>query len=175
VTPAARLRRTATYAAEDLDGDVLLYDGDTLQLLEGVAAYLWARLDGSRTVEELVAAAAQVFAAPAEQVDRDVRAFLFQLEIRGLVEPVEDAGHLVPDTVGWVRDGGEVLLIDLASGRRRTLSPTGASIWEAVADEGTLDAVVARVRDEYPDAPPELREQVGQLLDELVAEGLLRR
>ena len=155
-----------------MGGDVLLYDGTTLQLLEGAAAHVWERLDGTRTVDELVASAVKTFGATAEQVDRDVLEFLVQLDIRGMVEMVDGDILHVPTSTGWVPDGDVVLLVDLVNGRRRTLGLSGTAVWMAVLDGGGAADVVERVRSLYPDARPD---DVEALLEELVDERLLLR
>jgi hypothetical protein len=53
-TPRARREGIIT---EELDGELLIYDeqADSAHRLNGTAAALWTKLDGSRTVPELVA------------------------------------------------------------------------------------------------------------------------
>ena len=170
----AHLRRSTGIDAVELDGDVLLYDGRTLQLLEGVAAYLWRSLDGRVTVPELVRTAAADFAAPLQQVDQDVRGFLADLEQQGLVERSIDERYVPGRAVGWVRDGDAVLLIDLATGHRATLTTTGGSLWEALMSDGRLTEAAERLRDQYPDAPDDLHEVLAVLVGQLAQAGFLR-
>jgi coenzyme PQQ biosynthesis protein PqqD len=65
---------------------ILLYPERGLALSE-VAAAIVARLDGERTVAVIAAEIAVAFpGAPAEEVERDVIAFLAELEARNLLE-----------------------------------------------------------------------------------------
>ena len=132
-------------------------------------------LDGTRTVQDLVGAASTSFPGPVKDIERDVREFVWQLDIRGMVETVHDAAYALAAGTGWVRDEASVLLIDLVSGRRRALTGTGASIFEAALQGGGRDVVTQRMRSAYPDAPRDLARHVEVLLNELCAEGLLRR
>jgi coenzyme PQQ biosynthesis protein PqqD len=67
---------------------VLLYPERGLALSE-VAAAIVARLDGERTVAAIAADIAAEFpGAPAGEVERDVIAFLGELEARGLLEGI---------------------------------------------------------------------------------------
>jgi coenzyme PQQ biosynthesis protein PqqD len=67
---------------------ILLYPERGLAL-SPVAAAIVARLDGERTVATIAAEIVAAFpGAPAEEVDRDVIAFLGELEARGLLEGI---------------------------------------------------------------------------------------
>ena len=57
------------------------------------------------------------------------------------------------------------------------LNGTGAEIWNLLPKEGSsFDDLMQRVAEKYPEAPmSDLRTDLGDLLDELVKHGLLRR
>lgn len=57
------------------------------------------------------------------------------------------------------------------------LNGTGAEIWNLLPKEGaSFDDLMQKVSGKYPDAPEaDLRTDLGDLLDELVKHGLLRR
>jgi hypothetical protein len=61
-------------------------------VLSGSSAAIWHAVDGSCGIEDVVAAVADEFDLPPETVDADVRAFLDDLETRGLVTS-EDGTH----------------------------------------------------------------------------------
>lgn len=171
------LRRTEQYEVAEVDGDLLLYDGTTLQLLSGPAATVWTLVDGHRSQNEIIGEVSRRHPGGEGQVATDVAKFLFDLEIRGMVErvPALKVQYSLADPVGWTRDGNEVLLIHLADGRRPLLTVTGAQVWESVVASDDLDSCLVRVRAAYPDAPDDLAEQVVALLEQLVDAGFLRR
>ena len=67
--------------------DVVLFDAQTLQsfALNPTAAAVWARCDGVRTVEAIVADLADSYAAPPAQIERDVVAVLERLREQGVL------------------------------------------------------------------------------------------
>lgn len=86
----------------------------------------------------------------------------------GLPEPVDDVVY------NRVSDGAVLLSTDgeIYYG----LNETGALVWERLGDCDTLDALCRELEGEYPDVGrDELRRDVGELLEELVDHGLLRR
>jgi hypothetical protein len=71
------------------EGRVAMIDldrpADPPMVLEGTAAAIWAAIDGERTLAEVVAAVAEAYGLPAEQVRGDVETFVADLAERGLV------------------------------------------------------------------------------------------
>lgn len=65
------------------------------------------------------------------------------------------------------------VLLDLTSGSYYSLDGVGARAWQLCDGRHSLDAVIAVIADEF-DAPVQvIRTDVGELVDELVHEGLL--
>lgn len=169
-------RRGAGIEACDIEGEMLLYDGAVLTLLSGPSAAIWQEVDGVRTAAEIATGVCARFVGDDDQMRPDVFAFLDQLQQQGFIEPsTGPAGtrYRRPEHVGWLRDGETCLLVDLRTGRRRALSPTGSRVWEVICETGAVEPVLTALRLEYPDAPTSLADLVLSLLDELVHEGLL--
>ena len=87
----------AWVTAVELDGESVLYDetSGVLHLLDAVATVVWARLDGTATLDELAADLSGAFATDPARVRRDLVAFVRQLGRQHLLEgvappPVDD-------------------------------------------------------------------------------------
>lgn len=171
---AARPTHNPAVDSVDLDGGVLLYDGQQLRLLSGTAAIIWRAIDGGASVRELLAA----LAAGDEYVERDVLAFLDELVDQGLVyaPPVDDvARYVVASNVAHVVDEAQTLLLDMQTGQRRALSQSASMIWGLLRADSDPRTIAADLRRSYPDAPASVATEVIGLLDELVAAGFLVR
>ncbi len=81
----------------------------------------------------------------------------------------------VPDSVVFREVGGEAVLLDLDSQRYYTLDPVGTRMWGLLAELGSLQAAEQRLLEEFEVAPEVLSRDLRELVDELCAEGLLRR
>jgi len=69
---------------------------------------------------------------------------------------------------------GNVVLITAAGDELLDLNPTGSAVWRALGAGADLDAIVATVRDAFPDAPADaLATDVSTFLAELVEAGLV--
>lgn len=160
----------------DIDGEILIWTGETLHLLTGQGAQIWQRIDGLSTAEEIAEDLAATFDGPAAAIERDVVSFIDELlQIRVLESVTIGPGprYAIPDDVGYVRDADIVVLGRFGPGLRRTLSPTAARIWELAGDRHSNAEIVAALRGEFPDAPTGLEHDVQEVLDQLVAAGLL--
>ena len=88
-------RRRSDILAEFLpDGSAVLFDPRTEMAypLTATAAVVWDTCDGAHTPAAMVDELAAVYDAPAEVLDRDVRALLVHLCEIGLLEPSPGAG-----------------------------------------------------------------------------------
>lgn len=76
-----------TVNAVELDGETVLLEHTTgaMHLLNPVGTAVWASLDGSRTIDDLVAIISDEAAADPATVRRDVTAFLRELMRAGLL------------------------------------------------------------------------------------------
>ena len=86
-------RRRESVVQRDVAGEMFLVpihghiaDLQELFVLNEVGRYLWDRLDGDRSLEDLVADVFAVFDVTEEQARRDTMTFLDQLSAAGLVE-----------------------------------------------------------------------------------------
>lgn len=76
--------------AVELDGESVLYDetSGVLHLLDAVATVVWARLDGTATLDELAGDLSETFATDRGRVRGDLVAFARQLGRQHLLEGV---------------------------------------------------------------------------------------
>jgi hypothetical protein len=69
----------------------------------------------------------------------------------------------------------EVVLLNLDSQQYFGLNSVGADAWKLLAEHGTLDAVVQGMHKAYGSEETVLRNDLGNLLDQLMAAGLVGR
>ncbi|MBL4792789.1 MAG: PqqD family peptide modification chaperone [Alteriqipengyuania sp.] len=71
--------------------------------------------------------------------------------------------------------GGETVMLDIDSGRYFGLSGVGPHLWDALARDTRVDALVASVREQFDAAPDEdVEHDVMEFLNRLVDKGLVR-
>ena len=87
--------------------------------------------------------------------------------------PLSDA-VTIPDDVLARQVGQETVILDLASGRYFGLDPVGAHIWRLLTEGHTPAQACDRLLEEYEVGREELERDVGRLVDELLAQGLLK-
>ncbi|WP_185736245.1 PqqD family protein [Nocardioides sp. LS1] len=84
------MRRSEDVAFVESDERVALLDLAALQdppvVLSGTAAHIWRLLDGSRTLDEVVAHLAVEYAVEPHVISPDVQRFVADLTRRGLVQ-----------------------------------------------------------------------------------------
>jgi len=161
----------------EIDGSVLILHEELIHLLTGSSAEIWLAIDGSSTARELAAMLSRRHQGSAGVSD-DVADFIADLTLRGLLVQLESAagGYRVPSHVAWVvDDDGSVVIADLRSGSRRTLSSTATAAWAGVAVGKPRRALLQSILETFPDAPADYAGEVDALIDSLVAEGLLER
>jgi hypothetical protein len=161
-----------------IDQAVLVYDGDLVNLLEGSAAEVWRALEHS-TSDDDVAALLAGRHPEAAGVAGEVTAFLSDLLERGLIVSAAEpggSGIVCPEHVAWtLDDDGRVVVADLGTGRRETLSASASRVWVLTLADMTSTDLVRQLLLEFPDAPKAVAEEVELLRSELVARGLLAR
>jgi hypothetical protein len=69
--------------------------------------------------------------------------------------------------------GGEVVLLNLESGKYYGLDEVGARMWTLLAQHGALEPVYQALLEEYDVAPERLQHDLLALVDDLVKHGLL--
>ncbi len=69
--------------------------------------------------------------------------------------------------------GDELVMMSAAKGNYIGLSEVGARIWELIATPQELDAVCARLQEEYDVTPEVCRAEVDTFLKELVKHGAI--
>jgi hypothetical protein len=79
----------------------------------------------------------------------------------------------LPKEVVWTKLGEEVAILNAATGTYFGLDPVGSRIWCLVAEEKSLDEVVATVLLEYQIDETQVRADLGELIDQLAARSLV--
>lgn len=74
--------------------------------------------------------------------------------------------------VGETLDG-EIVLLDLQTGRYFQLNASASRMWEAIATSGDADSALATLTGEFDVAEEELRRDLRALIDTLLQRGLL--
>jgi hypothetical protein len=69
----------------------------------------------------------------------------------------------------------EIVILDLGQGQYFSLGAVGATVWESIRDGATLDDAVCTVVARYNVDEATARGDVGELVDDLLAAGLLER
>jgi hypothetical protein len=84
-------RRTLDWSR--VGSEVVIIDRSAGELirLDAVGAFIWARLDGTRTREDLAQKICERFAVEAHVAERDLRQFLSRLVSLGLLETATEA------------------------------------------------------------------------------------
>jgi hypothetical protein len=90
-------RRSLQFAFRELDGAFIIVSPETMRLgapvtyfsLNEVGREIWNRLDGTRTVEHILEELLGLYDVDQEQLTRDIRDFLSDMEGRGVVVKVE--------------------------------------------------------------------------------------
>lgn len=161
----------------NIDGDLLLYDGQQLRLLAGTAAMIWRAIDGASDTREIATSLAQSSPDPTRVVT-EVTSFLEHLADVGVVEVAarrSEPAHACPGHVGFTSDGTTTLLVDLRDGRRRALADAGAQIWHLTLELRYASLVVDALRARYTGATDTVARDVDALVQALVDEGFLVR
>ena len=86
--PTARptLRASVDYRVlDDLSGVVVDADNGQAHALNPVGVAVIERCDGTLTVDEIVAEVSDVFDAPRDRIEQDVRQFLDDIGARGMI------------------------------------------------------------------------------------------
>ena len=86
-------RQLETHEVDD-SGDLIVHDPQNhhMVVLNPIGAATFALIDGKRDLAQIVTEIAAVFADTARSdIERDVNAFLDDLEARGLIESLPDA------------------------------------------------------------------------------------
>ena len=159
----------------EIDDEVLVLQGEQLQRLAGSAAHIWRHIDDMNSTAQIVSDLQAAF-GPQPALDKDVPAFLAELERAGLVtlEATVPGRFSVPSMIAWDHDNERVVMADLRTGARTALSETATLVWLLAGGGLTAQEVVSDLSDRFPDAPPTLAADVVAVLDELVAGGRLR-
>ena len=82
-----RPRRADHLRMRDLGDEVLFYDEDgrRIHVLNGAARHLWTRLDGRRTIEQLIENLVAEYEVSTDRAREDVHAFIERLDSLGLI------------------------------------------------------------------------------------------
>ncbi len=154
-------------AIEDFDDGslVLLCEQLRLVALDPIARDVVGRLDGKRTVHQVVEPAAHEFGEPFERVLSDVLDLLAELEVEGVIECCGDKGaqggsmeqakrYVVNPDVSCREEGPEgALLFNPDTDDMMVINPTGLVIWQALSRPRTQDEVVAHLLEACYEVP----------------------
>jgi hypothetical protein len=163
----------------DFEEAALLYHGNDLLLLSSTASEIWRELDGLRTLGDVARRVSGRYPEEDAHVADEVAEFLAQLLRSGVVRTAE-AAHGVPVKVtaacAFAEDEGDaLLLLNLLTGRRLTLTGPGPRIWQAVVARQPLRALICDLQRDFPDDAARIEADVADLLERLTEEGLLAR
>ena len=86
---------------------------------------------------------------------------------------LKQANLIIPDQVVTRQVGDETVLLNLESGAYFGLDPVGSRFLELLATEGALNAVIARMMEEFEVSEAQLEADLLRLTDEMLASGLL--
>jgi hypothetical protein len=79
---------------------------------------------------------------------------------------------VIPPQVMSRQVGDETVILDLGSGMYFGLDPVGAKIWRLLSEGQPLDSIVSTLLGEYDVTEDRLRQDVTDLVNELVSRGL---
>jgi hypothetical protein len=85
--PSSGPQRARDVAFRDIDGEMILVSASRAcsYSLNEVGSQVWRQADGQRTMEEIADTVAQHFDIPLEQALADVRAFVDEIALEGLL------------------------------------------------------------------------------------------
>jgi len=87
--PPRRHSKSSFRQIGDEGGLVVIPGRAEVKVLNPVGIYLWGLLDGSRTIDQLIAAVQGEFEVDTAEAQAGVRAFLAELEEHGMLETEE--------------------------------------------------------------------------------------
>ena len=79
----------------------------------------------------------------------------------------------IPDHVTWHDAGVDLILFNQQDGTYHALGRSGSEIWREIGREGTIDPVVAVLRQRYPQAADAIDADVRAFVADAVRLGLL--
>jgi hypothetical protein len=102
----------------------------------------------------------------------------------GIVNGVAEDGSIPPgwlpervtvsEATAWQIVEGRVVLLDLDSEHYYRLDRVGSRMWELLCEAGAVEAVQARLIEQFDVAPAELRRDLAEFIAGLAAAGLLQ-
>lgn len=89
MSPGKRFRRNDALPCQEIQGQAVIVCPARRELhqLDETATFLWNRLDRPRSAAELAEALCEEFEVDPERAERDTRAFLAELQRKGLAHP----------------------------------------------------------------------------------------
>ena len=81
---------------------------------------------------------------------------------------------VVPESVIYQKVGGELVFLNMDTGKYYGLDPVGTRIWELLYEKKPLRAVMEQILSEYTVAPSQLEADVLRIVGELQAKGLVK-
>lgn len=74
----------------------------------------------------------------------------------------------------WREFGGEVVILELESQHYFGLTGSGNDIWQMIAEYGSSDEIIERLRAKYDVDPENLRADFENFVQELTTKGMVR-
>lgn len=68
---------------------------------------------------------------------------------------------------------GEAVLVNLDTAASLAINQTGIFVWQLVDGQRTVDQIITAVHRQFPDAPPEVVNDVSVLMDILAEDGFI--
>ena len=84
-------------------------------------------------------------------------------------------GFRIPERILFRRVDTEMAVVNTDTGTYFGLDEVGTRVWELIAEHGSLQAVADRMREEFDVDPQRLEADLLQLVDQLLADGLVER
>jgi hypothetical protein len=168
----------AVYTVE-LDGEAVLLDeaANRLHHLNASATVVWACLDGTSTVDEIVADLSAELGHPRDEVLSDTLTVLRHLADEGLLAGFEARSparwRRRPDAL-WRRSlDGVVVLPDGEA--PVALEGTGPALWDLLAEAHDIDALAQELAGEHRADAAVVAADIEPVLEQLEAAGALER
>lgn len=89
MTPPIRPKAREDLAVETLDGEIVIYDGQTgaLHHLNPTASVVFSLCDGTATIRKLAGELGDAYVLPAEALEGQIRSLLRGFRRAGILEP----------------------------------------------------------------------------------------
>lgn len=88
---------------------------------------------------------------------------------------VTEPHYIRNDGLMWSEVAGDVVALDPAKGLCFGMEEVSAEVWHLLSERRSVDQLCNALQSRYQVDPDRCRKDVGELLDQMVAEGIARR